>query len=112
MSTTSALVGEDLLRPQGELGRLLGRQRQGLVVPVRMEALRPWRRASRGRLSFFFGVHNDLFEEVAKFRAARRIWAGSCATVRRRRPDAARLRFHTQTDGAPSRPSSRSAGTS
>ncbi|HET6363054.1 MAG TPA: methylmalonyl-CoA mutase family protein [Gemmatimonadota bacterium] len=54
-----------------------------------------------GRLSFFFGVHNDLFEEVAKFRAARRIWAG---LVRERfgvvDPDAARLRFHTQTDGA------------
>ena len=54
-----------------------------------------------GRLSFFFGVHSDLFEEVAKFRAARRIWAG---LVRERfgvaDSDAARLRFHTQTDGA------------
>jgi methylmalonyl-CoA mutase N-terminal domain/subunit len=54
-----------------------------------------------GRLSFFFGVHNDLFEEVAKFRAARRIWAW---LVRERfgaaDPDAARLRFHSQTDGA------------
>ncbi|CAN5895940.1 methylmalonyl-CoA mutase family protein [soil metagenome] len=54
-----------------------------------------------GRLSFFFGVHNDLFEEVAKFRAARRIWA---SLVRERfgvaDPDAARLRFHSQTDGA------------
>ena len=54
-----------------------------------------------GRLSFFFGVHNDLFEEVAKFRAARKIWAG---LVERRfgikDPSAARLRFHTQTDGA------------
>ena len=54
-----------------------------------------------GRLSFFFGVHNDLFEEVAKFRAARRTWAG---LVRDRfgvsDPEAGRLRFHTQTDGA------------
>ncbi|MGH7565702.1 MAG: methylmalonyl-CoA mutase family protein, partial [Gemmatimonadota bacterium] len=54
-----------------------------------------------GSLSFFFGVHNDLFEEVAKFRAARRIWAW---IVRERfgaaDPDAARLRFHSQTDGA------------
>jgi methylmalonyl-CoA mutase N-terminal domain/subunit len=54
-----------------------------------------------GRLSFFFGVHNNLFEEVAKFRAARRIWSG---LVRERfgarDPDAARLRFHAQTDGA------------
>ncbi|HJR53502.1 MAG TPA: methylmalonyl-CoA mutase family protein, partial [Gemmatimonadota bacterium] len=52
-------------------------------------------------LSFFFGVHNDLFEEVAKFRAARRTWAG---LVRDRfgvsDPEAGRLRFHTQTDGA------------
>ena len=51
--------------------------------------------------SFFFGVHNDLFEEVAKFRAARRIWA---SLVRERfgaaDPDAAKLRFHSQTDGA------------
>jgi methylmalonyl-CoA mutase N-terminal domain/subunit len=54
-----------------------------------------------GNLSFFFGVHNDLFEEVAKFRAARRIWA-SIVTERfgASGPDAARLRFHTQTDGA------------
>ncbi|MDX1622513.1 MAG: methylmalonyl-CoA mutase family protein [Gemmatimonadota bacterium] len=54
-----------------------------------------------GRLSFFFGVHNDLFEEVAKFRAARRIWSELVldrfgATD----PAAARLRFHAQTDGA------------
>jgi methylmalonyl-CoA mutase N-terminal domain/subunit len=53
------------------------------------------------RLSFFFGVHNDLFEEVAKFRAARRIWY---QLVRERfgagSPAAGRLRFHAQTDGA------------
>ncbi|MDX1661861.1 MAG: methylmalonyl-CoA mutase family protein [Gemmatimonadota bacterium] len=54
-----------------------------------------------GRLSFFFGVHNDLFEEVAKFRAARRIWH-DLVTDRfgATDPKAARLRFHTQTDGA------------
>ncbi len=54
-----------------------------------------------GRLSFFFGVHNDLFEEVAKFRAARRIWH-DLVTDRFgvTDPRAARLRFHTQTDGA------------
>jgi methylmalonyl-CoA mutase N-terminal domain/subunit len=54
-----------------------------------------------GRLSFFFGVHNDLFEEVAKFRAARKIWY---EIVRDRfdasSPEAGRLRFHAQTDGA------------
>ncbi len=51
------------------------------------------------KLSFFFASHNDLFEEAAKFRAARRLWA----TVARDRfgaSDAAcRLRFHTQTGG-------------
>ena len=51
------------------------------------------------RLSFFFACHNDLFEEVAKFRAARRIWA----TLMRTRFDAndasCKLRFHTQTGG-------------
>ena len=51
------------------------------------------------RLSFFFASHNDLFEEAAKFRAARRLWA---RLVRERfgAGDAtARLRFHTQTGG-------------
>jgi len=52
------------------------------------------------RLSFFFNSHNDFFEEVAKFRAARRIWA----TVMRDRygakqPRSWMLRFHTQTAG-------------
>ena len=51
------------------------------------------------RLSFFFAAHNDLFEEVAKFRAARRLYA----RVMRERFGAseasARLRFHTQTGG-------------
>ncbi len=37
------------------------------------------------RLSFFFNVHNDFFEEIAKFRAARRIWARICATATARR---------------------------
>ncbi len=52
------------------------------------------------RLSFFFDIHNDFFEEIAKLRAARRIWA----TVMRdrfgaRRPESLRLRTHTQTAG-------------
>ncbi len=51
------------------------------------------------RLSFFFASHNDLFEEAAKFRAARRLWA----RVSRERFGAgdatARMRFHTQTGG-------------
>jgi methylmalonyl-CoA mutase N-terminal domain/subunit len=52
------------------------------------------------RLSFFFGAHIHLFEEVAKFRAARRMWA---RIMRERfgakRDESMRLRFHTQTDG-------------
>jgi methylmalonyl-CoA mutase, N-terminal domain len=51
------------------------------------------------RLSFFFAAHNNLFEEVAKFRAARRLWA---TLVRERfggSDEACRLRFHTQTGG-------------
>jgi methylmalonyl-CoA mutase N-terminal domain/subunit len=52
------------------------------------------------RLSFFFDVHTDFFEEVAKFRAARRIWA---RTLRERfgakNPDSCKLRTHAQTAG-------------
>ena len=53
------------------------------------------------RLSFFFNAHNDFLEEVAKYRAARRLWA----TIMRDRfgathPRAEQLRFHTQTAGS------------
>ena len=52
------------------------------------------------RLSFFFAAHNDFLEEVAKFRAARRLWA-RLMRERYDAPDAAcRLRFHTQTGGS------------
>ncbi len=52
------------------------------------------------RLSFFFNAHNDLFEEVAKFRAARKLWA----KIMKERfgaanPKSMMLRFHTQTAG-------------
>jgi methylmalonyl-CoA mutase, N-terminal domain len=54
-----------------------------------------------GRLSFFFNAHNNFFQEVAKFRAARRLWAG----IMRDRfgvtnPRAQALRFHAQTGGS------------
>ena len=53
-----------------------------------------------GRLSFFFAAHSDFLEEVAKFRAARRLWA----RIMRERfgaknPNSWMLRFHTQTSG-------------
>ena len=54
-----------------------------------------------GRLSFFFAAHNDLFEEVAKFRAARRLWARQMRSrYAPRRASSCRLRFHTQTGGS------------
>ena len=51
------------------------------------------------RLSFFFACHNDLFEEVAKFRAARRIWARLMRERFRANDAGCKLRFHTQTGG-------------
>jgi methylmalonyl-CoA mutase N-terminal domain/subunit len=51
------------------------------------------------RLSFFFAAHNQLFEEVAKFRAARRLWARLMRERFGAADDACRLRFHTQTGG-------------
>ena len=53
------------------------------------------------RLSFFFACHNEFFEEIAKFRAARQLWA---ETIRdqfgAKRPESWKLRFHTQTAGS------------
>jgi methylmalonyl-CoA mutase N-terminal domain/subunit len=51
------------------------------------------------RLSFFFACHNDFFEEVAKFRAARRIWARGMADRYGASERSRWLRFHTQTSG-------------
>ncbi|MCL1592888.1 MAG: methylmalonyl-CoA mutase family protein [Actinomycetia bacterium] len=53
------------------------------------------------RLSFFWNAHNDLFEEAAKFRAARRMWARLMRErVGAKTPAAWRMRFHTQTAGS------------
>jgi methylmalonyl-CoA mutase N-terminal domain/subunit len=52
------------------------------------------------RLSFFFNAHNNLFEEVAKFRAARRMWAKIMKDLGAKDPRAMMLRFHTQTGGS------------
>ena len=51
------------------------------------------------RLSFFFAAHNNLFEEVAKFRAARRLWARLMRERWNASAESCRLRFHTQTGG-------------
>jgi methylmalonyl-CoA mutase N-terminal domain/subunit len=53
------------------------------------------------RLSFFFNAHNNFFEEIAKFRAARRIWAKIMRhRFRAEDPKSWQLRFHTQTGGS------------
>jgi methylmalonyl-CoA mutase N-terminal domain/subunit len=53
------------------------------------------------RLSFFFNAHNDFFEEIAKYRAARRIWGREMReTFQAKDPRSWLLRFHTQTAGA------------
>src|SRR5207237_1324473 len=52
------------------------------------------------RLSFFFAAFTDLFEEVAKFRAARRLWARLMKEQFQANDAACRLRFHTQTGGS------------
>ena len=54
-----------------------------------------------GRLSFFFNAHNNLFEEVAKFRAARRLWAKIMKDrFSAKKEKSLMLRFHTQTGGS------------
>lgn len=52
------------------------------------------------RLSFFFNCHNNFFEEIAKFRAARRMWAKLAHSLGAHDPSAQKLRFHTQTGGS------------
>jgi methylmalonyl-CoA mutase N-terminal domain/subunit len=51
------------------------------------------------RLSFFFNAHNDFFEEIAKYRAARRIWAQEMKKLGAKKPRSLWMRFHTQTAG-------------
>jgi methylmalonyl-CoA mutase N-terminal domain/subunit len=56
--------------------------------------------AFAARLSFFFNAHLDFFEEIAKYRAARRIWAREMRdTYGAQREESLRMRFHTQTAG-------------
>jgi len=51
------------------------------------------------RLSFFFNAHNDFFEELAKYRAARRIWAKEMKKLGAKKDRSLLMRFHTQTAG-------------
>ncbi len=52
------------------------------------------------RMSFFFNCHNNFFEEIAKFRAARRMWAKIIKSLGATDPKAHQLRFHSQTGGS------------
>ncbi len=52
------------------------------------------------RLSFFWNSHNNLFEEAAKYRAARRIWAGKMRGMGATDPKTEKMRFHVQTAGS------------
>ncbi len=57
--------------------------------------------AFAGQLSFFFNAHNNLLEEIAKFRAARRMWARIMRErFKAKKPSSWQLRFHTQTAGS------------
>ncbi len=51
------------------------------------------------RLSFFFNAHNDFFEEIAKYRAARRIWSQEMRNLGAKKDRSLYMRFHTQTAG-------------
>lgn len=51
------------------------------------------------RLSFFFNAHSDFFEEIAKYRAARRIWSRELKKLGAQKPRSLLMRFHTQTAG-------------
>jgi len=66
--------------------------RQAMQAGLAVDAFAP-------RLSFFFAAHNDLFEEVAKFRAARRLYARIMRDRFNANDASCRLRFHTQTGG-------------
>ena len=66
---------------------------RALAAGVALEEFAP-------RISFFFAVHNDLFEEAAKFRAARRVWARLMRERFGASDRSCRLRFHTQTGGS------------
>jgi methylmalonyl-CoA mutase N-terminal domain/subunit len=67
--------------------------RRGVAAGLDVDAFAP-------RLSFFFDSHIDFFEEIAKFRAARRIWAKEMRdTYGAKKEESMRLRFHTQTAG-------------
>ena len=67
--------------------------KRALVAGLEIEAFAP-------RLSFFFAAHNDLLEEVAKFRAARRLWAMLLRERHGASDRSCQLRFHTQTGGS------------
>ena len=103
-----AALAPDLdLRLPHPRGRLDGRSRSwrsrsrtaSPTSRTRSSAASTWT-SSRPRLSFFFNAHIDFFEEIAKYRAARRIWARELRDTYGARDERSLLmRFHTQTAG-------------
>ena len=76
------------------LGNAIAYTEAGLSAGLAVDDFAP-------RMSFFFNAHNHLFEEVAKFRAARRLWARIMKErFRAANPKAWRMRFHAQTAGS------------
>lgn len=67
--------------------------RQAMDAGLELDSFAP-------RLSFFFNAHLDFFEEIAKFRAARRLWAHLMQQLGAKNPRSLMLRFHTQTAGS------------
>ncbi len=71
----------------------IGYVQAGIETGLEVDAFAP-------RLSFFFNAHNDFFEEIAKYRAARRIWSRVMKErFKARNPESWKLRFHAQTAG-------------
>jgi methylmalonyl-CoA mutase N-terminal domain/subunit len=71
----------------------IGYVQAGIDAGLEVDAFAP-------RLSYFFNAHSDFFEEIAKYRAARRMWARLMRErFKAKNPNSWRLRFHTQTAG-------------
>ena len=90
--------------PRGRLDRPAGARLHAQGRPhlraSRRSSVASTSTTSRPRLSFFFNAHIDFFEEIAKYRAARRIWAREMReTYGAKREESWRMRFHTQTAG-------------
>ena len=92
MRTRRVRIGESLPQLAFTFANGLAYVQGAIDAGLQIDAFAP-------RLSFFFACHNDLFEEVAKFRAARRMWARLMRDRFGASDASCKLRFHTQTGG-------------